>query len=582
MLCNRFSYNKIFFKAIVFSCLIVCAFFSIQKVHAQTDYIPYGDKQYQLLDRLKIKLKDYPELNFTTVKMVSRADFTSVLEHIVALDKSGEISNLLTDVDREDIRSALMNNADYTRQYQDSFQLQKPILGILFQTPAHLYQKIGEDFSFVADAVGNLQLGNSSDDQKLFQNTRALRFRGKIEDRVGFYALISENQERDPLYVQKVVNPYPGLGILGLPGQAFYKNYSNHPGAFDYFGIRGGITFNAGEKLDFALAYDQFKIGDGFRSLFISDYGAPFYFLRANYHINHQLDWTSVVAQTIAPFTNAAIFGYDSTRPRNYMMFHHLDWQATSLLRVGLFENTIFNGSAGDGKPLGIYNTDPTKGPVSTPEKGNTSRSRVGIDFRAVPVRNVELYGQWLIDGLTNWGTSFKNRNAWQVGGKYIDAFGIENLNLQAETNIVRPYAYSSNYVENNYQHYNMPLAHPLGSNFREFVGLLSYRPLKRLYVNLKGIVYKKGLDENGLNYGGDLLRPYTYNKPDEAFKIGSGNGNKVQLYSATASYELIQNLYIDGNYTYRKSETDLSGASNTKFFTFGLRWNMPHKDYDF
>ncbi|WP_447642247.1 MULTISPECIES: hypothetical protein [Chitinophagaceae] len=584
MVYNRFSYKRILTKATALVGLVVMLFLSQQKVSAQTDYIPFGDKQYQLLDRLKIKLKDYPGLNFTTVKMISRADFTAALEKIYELDKSGDISELLTDIDRDDIRNALMNNADYTVNYQDSFMLQKPILGAFFQTPAHLYQKIGEDFSFVVDPVVNFQLGHSTDDQMLFQNTRAIRFRGKIEDRIGFYALVSENQERDPLYVQNAVNPYPGLGITGLPGQAFFKYFSNHPGAFDYFGIRGGVTFNAGKKLDFALAYDQFKIGDGFRSLFISDYGSPFFFLKANYHINDKLNWTSVVAQTIAPFSNATVWypNYDSTRPRNYMMFHHFDWQATSSLHIGIFENTLYNGSAPSGKRLAIKNTDPTKGPVSTPEKGNTARSRIGIDFRAVPVRNIELYGQWLIDGVTDWGTSFKNRNAWQLGAKYIDAFGIDNLNLQAETNMVRPYAYSSDYVENNYTHYNMPLAHPLGSNFKEAIGLLSYRPLKKLYINLKGIFYKKGLDESNLNYGGDLLRPFTYNRPTEPFRIGAGNTNVVSIYGATVSYELLQNLFVDGNYTYRKSKTDLNGPNNVKFYTFGLRWNMPHKDYDF
>lgn len=583
MVYNRFLYKKVAKKALSFLGLFIVLFLSTLKVSAQTDYIPFGDKQYLLLDRLKIKLKDYPGLNFTTVKMVSRADFTETLEKIYELDKSGEISNLLTNIDRDDIRNALMNNADFTTSYQDSFQLKKPILGILFQTPAHLYQTIGKDFSFVADAVVNFSLGHSTDDQKIFQNTRAIRFRGKIEDRVGFYALISENQERDPLYVQNQVYQYNG--IQGLPGQAFFKSFADHPGAFDYFGIRGGITFNAGKKVDFALAYDQFKIGDGFRSLFLSDYGAPFLFLKTNVHFSDKFDLTSTVAQTIAPFTNSNNIApyFDSTRPRNYMMFHHLDWQATPFLKVGVFENTIFSGaSANSSGRLGIANTDPTQGPVSTPDKGKTTRSRVGLDFRAVPTKNVELYGQWLIDGVTDWGTSFKNRNAVQLGAKYIDAFGLDNLNLQAETNIVRPYAYASNYVENNYTHYNMPLAHPLGSNFREVVGLISYRPLKKLYVNLKAIVFKKGLDENGLNYGGDLLRPFTYNRPTEPFAIASGNRNTVQFYNARVSYELIQNLFIDGSYTYRKSKTTIAGPNDVKFFSFGLRWNMPFKDYDF
>jgi|GEM_PF-1322715 len=583
MISPRFSYKKSLAQMAAFAWLVAALFLFVQKASAQTDYIPFGDKQYQLLDRLKIKLKDYPQLNFTTVKMVSRADFTATIEKIAELDKNGELGNVLTNIDREDIRSALMNNADFTANYQDSFQRAKPILGILFQTPAHLYQTIGKDFSFVADPVVNFQLGHSSDDQKLFQNTRAIRFRGKIEERVGFYALISENQERDPLYVQRITDR--GYGIIGLPGQAFYKAFNNHPGAFDYFGIKGGITFNAGKNVDFTLAYDQFKIGDGFRSLFISDYGAPFFYLRGAVRISDRVGFNSVLAQTIAPFSNnpaRAADARDSTRPRNYMMFHHLDWQATSFLHVGLFENTIFNGSIDPSDPTAIVNTNPANGPVSTAEKSSSSRSRVGIDFRAVPVRNVELYGQWLIDGVTNWGKSFQNRNAWQLGAKYIDAFGIDNLNLQAETNIVRPYAYAANYVENNYTHYNMALAHPLGSNFKEAVALLSYRPLKKVYVNLKGIFYKQGLDENGLNYGSDLLRPFNYNKPTDPFAIGAGNTNNVQLYSGTVSYELLQNLFIDGNYTYRKSKTIVSGPDNVKFFTFGLRWNMPHKDYDF
>ena len=54
-----------------------------------------------------------------------------------------------------------------------------------------------------------------------------------------------------------------------------------------------------------------------------------------------------------------------------------------------------------------------------------------------------------------------------QLGAKYIDAFGIKNLDLQLEYNRVRPFTYSHRDSVANYTHYNQPLAHPLGANFR-------------------------------------------------------------------------------------------------------------------
>ena len=51
---------------------------------------------------------------------------------------------------------------------------------------------------------------------------------------------------------------------------------------------------------------------------------------------------------------------------------------------------------------------------------------------------------------------------ALQLGAKYVDAFGINNLDLQLEMNRVRPFTHSHNDSISNYTHYNQPLAHPL------------------------------------------------------------------------------------------------------------------------
>ena len=62
-----------------------------------------------------------------------------------------------------------------------------------------------------------------------------------------------------------------------------------------------------------------------------------------------------------------------------------------------------------------------------------------------------------------------------QFGGKYIDAIGVKNLDLQAEINIIRPFTYSHNDTIANYTHYNQPLAHPTDG---QCAGICGYRQM--------------------------------------------------------------------------------------------------------
>ena len=90
-----------------------------------------------------------------------------------------------------------------------------------------------------------------------------------------------------------------------------------------------------------------------------------------------------------------------------------------------------------------------------------------------------------LLAGKGDWTNKF----ALQVGAKYIDAFTVPNLDLQTEFNLARPYTYSHEASptvtsgQTNYAHYSQPLAHPLGGNFMEGLGIVRYQR-KRLSAN--------------------------------------------------------------------------------------------------
>ena len=56
------------------------------------------------------------------------------------------------------------------------------------------------------------------------------------------------------------------------------------------------------------------------------------------------------------------------------------------------------------------------------------------------------------------------------------DVLKLENLTIQSEFNLVRPYTYAHHNPVQNYAHYNQPLAHPLGANFSEKLLIVNYR----------------------------------------------------------------------------------------------------------
>jgi hypothetical protein len=170
---------------------------------------------------------------------------------------------------------------------------------------------------------------------------------------------------------------------------------------------------------------------------------------------------------------------------------------------------------------------------------------------------------------------------------KYIDAFNVKNLDLQIETNIVRPFTYSHNDSVGSFSHYNQPLAHPLGANFDEFIVIAHYQPAYKWNIEGKMIYYRQGIDSPGTNqnFGSNIFKNYdTRSAGDYGYKIGSGLLTNCIYLSALVSYEIKENLYIDASATYRDYviHTAISSVNGSATFTLGIRVNMFRRQYDY
>ncbi|MFT4019644.1 MAG: hypothetical protein QM668_21955 [Agriterribacter sp.] len=544
---------------------------------SQSDRIPLGNKQYQLLDRLDIKLQNDSVLSFSAIKPYSRKLYTERAEYIDSLDKAGVISDQLSDVDRYNIRSVLMNNAEWTKAFGDSFSVRKPIFNTFFKTPAHLYETYSKDFILIIDPVLNLQMGKSSElDKTLFTNTRGITLRGNIGKKLGFYTYITENQERDPLYVQQYVNKH-----LGVPNAGYFKFLSG--GGYDYFDARGGIDFAASKFINLRFGYDKLFLGNGYRSLMLSDFSNNYLFLQMDVQLR-KFAYKSVYAELIAPFS--PIPNRDTVRYKNYMAFHHLSLQLAKWLNVGVYENVIYNGR--NGIELSYLNPIMFYRAMEMQLGSGNSKATIGIDVKSNLLKTLQLYGnlvigEFVFKDLKNYGSgSWLNKQALQVGGKYIDVLGVKNLDLQAEVNIIRPFMYAHKDSSTAFTHYNTELAHPLGANFREYIAVLKYQPFNKLYLTGKLMYNYRGLDSAGVNMGGNIFRSYDTRPRDYGFFIGTGVPVKSLLASFSASYELLQNLFIDVSVANRSYNVQGQPKQSELFFSTGVRWNIGKREFEF
>jgi len=549
--------------------LVLCPAFAF----SQTTYLPQGSKENILIERLEILGQKDSILNFSKTRPLNRLQ---VVRGAMSF-KQLHPDVLLSKTDEYNLQSLYLNNIEYLPEAQkDTIKSKKPI-GRFYRTPANLYEVHIKDFDLVINPVIQFQYMKESDnDESLFLNSRGVAIRGRIANKIGFAASIIDNQERDPLYVQAWEDKFQSV-----PGAGYYKDFKGT--GFDYFDARGYFTFNITKYIDVAFGYDKNFIGNGYRSLLLSDFSNNTLFLKLNTRI-----WKINYQNLFMELHQTEPRGPDRLLRKKYAVFHHLDVNLTKKLNIGLFEGVMFGRSNrfefGYLNPVIFYRS-------IEQQNGSFDNSVAGIDFKLNTLKQVQFYGQFLLDEFNL--SQIKKNNGWwankwglQLGAKYINAFGIKNLDLQLEHNRVRPFTYSHRDSIANYTHYNQPLAHPLGANFSEMIGILRYQPAPKWTIFAKAMYWKQGLDTGSRSFGANIFLPNVppYRQGDYGYDIVSGIESKTTFMSFLLSYELKENLFIEGSLAHRKFDvaSNTSLSTSTTIVSFGIRWNMHRRVFEF
>jgi len=595
---------KVSFKK---SFLVLSFLATFGAVKGQGIGLPVGSDEYRIAERAEIKYGLLPDYH-PALKMWNRGSLVHFALHVDSLA-------VISPSDKRDLRQIFLNSNEWLGQWEypqtvaghktgrfvkikgDSlyrfipsnqavestkhpyyFRNKKPIWNFFYPTPANWVEFNEPHWYLRLNPMVDFKVGSSD----VFLNRRGVSLRAGFDNRIFVYSEITDTQLRWLPYLNEYVDHNKAV-----PGNGFYKKYNsgifNSDKAFDILNGQAFAGINVTRHVGLQFGHGRNFIGYGYRSLFLSDFSHNYLFLKINWEFGklyYQNLYTELEAVSAQANPGSVVI------PKKYLAAHYFSYRFSPKFSLGFYEAVVFSREGqfelGYLNPVILYRTV---------EHLLDSKDNIliGLDFKYDFKNRIRFYGQYLLDEFKSteifsgngW---WANKWAWQLGAKYIDAFGIDHLDLQLETNRARPFTYThDDLYGSSYSHYNQALAHPLGANFREWLLNVHYQPLERLQLQGRVIHYVQGRSPEGQNWGEDILLPNTSRTQDYGNEIGEPIKAEGLLLGLDASWKIYHNLFAEIQYFRRSNKIpgDDSGTVQS-FLSTGIRWNIAQQRFDF
>ncbi len=419
------------------------------------------------------------------------------------------------------------------------------------------------NFYMSIDPLLNIEMGKDSEDttgNSFSKNTRGAIVRANVGSKFSFETVLYENQVFLPKYEADYVNT---SGVM--PGQGRVKRFKQN--GFDFAASSANLSFTPNKHLNFQLGTGKNFVGDGYRSLLLSDasFNYPFWKIIGTFGKNDQFQYTKLNGALSSVTRRTKGSTGEALLKRKTMSTHYFSWLATEWLNVGLFESTMWRTEDSTGtKPLQWQQFNPIIG-VNTAATGfnDVNHTVVGTNLKIKLPFNAVLYNQFVYDGGSKYG--------YQVGAKY---FGIPNLTLQAEYNNVAPYSYTSDIPLQAYSNYNEPLAHPSVANFNEIIGIINYK-YKRVFTQLKMNLITSNLTGSNIFVAESTITPAVVTDIERNLTIMQAHVGFIVNPK--------NNMSLTIGINKRTEEiSDLNITNETNYVYFGFRTNLRNLYNDF
>ena len=148
-------------------------------------------------------------------------------------------------------------------------------------------------FKLNVDPLFDFQLARQKSPRaNYYTNTRGIILHGNLNKELYFQSTYYENQATFPTYLSDYIN-----SSRVVPGQSYMRHYKS--GGFDYGHSSGVLYYQLNRNFEFSFGQDKLFVGDGYRSLLLSDVPYNYPFLRASY-TNKYIQYTRIMAVLLA------------------------------------------------------------------------------------------------------------------------------------------------------------------------------------------------------------------------------------------------------------------------------------------
>ena len=528
---------------------------------------------YEQLERLQAKYPGEAHL-FPSLHTMSRREMARFVVNL----PFGEMSDRDLDVVRYLVNSLpeWFTDTAFLEEYlhadlphPDLWQPRKnnPWLNTFYPYPGQMIFVRKKDFFLTANPILHWKYGGQNDGYShIYENRKGLTLRMGIENKIFIDTKIEDLQFSRPQHITNYTNTYGST-----PGFTFFSNVRlfNLRG-LDVLNGEAHLTLPIGKYAFARFGYGRDFIGNGIQSLLLSDFGGNYLHLDFNLQI-WKLRYRFKIAE-LSGLSARQVRG-DHLLPKKFMATHLLQFKLWEQTHLGLFESVVFNRD----QQLEWHYLLPVIF-FRTVERaiGSPDNILLGLDLKTTLFQRLDLYSQFILDEFRSselFGGNHWWANKWglQLGATIYDVAGIENMNGTVEYNTVRPYMYSHRDSLASYTHYNSPLAHPLGSNFREYIARLDYSPHRKWQIF--GLIYhhKQGLNIDGLNYGSDIRLPSGTRVMDYGVRTLQGQQVTVTGLQGGITFMPWQGAFLDLNLGIRREDNN-----KNIWGSVGFRLNSP------
>jgi hypothetical protein len=307
--------------------------------YSQSSNVPHSRDYYHLLDRYEIKsgqLSTQIHTSFKPVQAKNVAEFAKAISDSLSRPSGRDTFNLQYLARdnwewRQDSRADPNNGLSFLHpEIPDVFSLNTPALKL------HI------------NPVLELQSGKEQLDRKPYHIGLGAEVSGSIYRKLGFYAMFSRNQARFPAYVYSRI-----FAQQVVPGERYWEGNSGDQ--LNFRTARAHLSLNATRHINFQFGQDRFFIGNGHRSMILSDFGTSYPFLKIQTQV-WRFSYTNLFADLRGHFPGE---GYAARRDyfaKKFFALHHLSLNITDNLNIGLFEAIVSGDSILGGFALEYLN----------------------------------------------------------------------------------------------------------------------------------------------------------------------------------------------------------------------------------